>query len=388
MKKMKLLLKTILKRSLFKGIVLFLASSNSYSFEIKDYEKRIKTSSNITNAVDKISHHEIEKNLRDFIASGRPSRFVGSVGHRKIRSYLEGKLKTFNSKGTSFTLQEFTPDIMHAKKSYEEDFKKEVSDKLVPTDPSYNRWKAFTQSMLKTLESTQGQKGHNFIWEKKGITKPDEIIVIGANYDTLLSDPKTMMVQTNGEMPGADNNASGVALLLSMIEILDKLDLSKTVRIVFFDFEELAFLGSRAFVEKMNGQKITGYINLVMLGHDSKREDKDKKFNNMKLYLRSPSEEGSEKDLILANLVINNGKRLYNNVDFSPLANSMKTSSQTSFWEAGYPAICLSQNWESDLNPRIHTSNDFVETLNMNTYTSVFRYITAAVLAWNYDIVK
>jgi hypothetical protein len=363
-------------------------SFNSYSFEIKDYEKRIKTNSNITNVVDKLSHNTIENNLRDFISSGRPSRFVGSAGHLKTRAYLEEKLKFFNSKGTSFTHQEFTPDIIRAKKNYEEDFKREILNKLPPTDPNFNRWKAFTQSIIKILVSTQGQKGHNFIWEKKGLIKPEEVIVIGANYDTLLNDPKTMMVQATGEMPGADNNGSGVALLLSMIEILDKLDLPKTIRIVFFDFEELGFLGSRAYVEKMNGQKIMGYVNLVMVGHDSKREDKEKKLNNMKLYLRSPSEEGSKQDLLLANLINNNGKRLYNNVDFAPLANSMNASSQVSFWEAGYPAICLSQNWESDLNPRIHTSNDFVETLNMNTYTWVFRYVTGAVLAWNYDIVK
>lgn len=378
----------IMKNLIFSAGLLLLAQSPAYTFEIKDYEKKVKNNYNIATVTEKLSRDAIEKNLRDFVASGRPSRFVGTPGHKKAQAFIEERLKSFKSSGASFTKQEFTPDIARAGAFYAEDFKNEVVAKISPTDPNYNHWKGFTLSMMKTLDSVKGQKGYNLIWEKKGVVKPEEVIVLGANYDTLLNDPKSMVVDTKGAMPGADNNGTGVAALLSMIEILDKLDLPKTVRIVFFDFEELGFMGSRAFVEKMGDQKIAGYINLVMLGHDSKREDKEKKVNNMKLYLRAPGVKGSEDDLKLATLISNNGKRLYSMVEFKPEANGMNSSSHISFWEVGHPAICLSQNWESDFNPRFHTPNDFVETLNMNTYTFGFRYITGALLAWNYDIVK
>lgn len=379
---------SMMKNYIYSSAFLLLALSNSFAFEIKDYEKKIKNNYNITSATDKLSRDAIEKNLRDFVAASRPSRFIGTVGHDKAQAFIEARLKAANSKGASFTKQEFTPDIARAGKFYADDFKNEVVAKISPTDPNYDHWKGFTLSMMKTLDSLKGKSGVNLIWEKKGVSKPDEIIVLGANYDTLLNDPKTMIVDSKGAMPGADNNGTGVAALLSMIEILDKLDLPKTVRIVFFDFEELGFLGSHAFVEKMGEQKIVGFINLVMLGHDSKREDKDKKLNNMKLYLRAPATKGSEDDLKLANMVTANGKRLYGSIEFAPEANGMNSSSHISFWEAGLPAICLSQNWESDFNPRFHTPNDFVETLNMTTYASAFRYITGSVLAWNYDIVK
>lgn len=385
-KKLKPVMK--MKNIIFKVALFSLISNGVYAFEIKDYEKKIKTNYNVTSATEKISRDALEKNLRDFTAGSRPSRFVGSPGHKLARTYIEDKLKSFKSNGASFIRQEFTPDIAKAGQFYADDFKNEVVAKISPTDPNYDHWKGFTLSMMKTLDSVKGQKGVNFIWEKKGVSKPDEVIVLGANYDTLLNDPKTMVVDTKAAMPGADNNATGVAALLSMIEILDKLDLPKTVRIVFFDFEELGFMGSKAFVEKMGGQKIVGYINLVMLGHDSKRDDKEKKMNNMKLYLRGPDQKGSDEDLKLATMISNSGKRLYSNIEFKPEANGMNSSSHISFWEAGIPAICLSQNWESDFNPRFHTPNDFVETLNMNTYTLAFRYITGSVLAWNYDIVK
>lgn len=379
---------TMKKNYIFSSLLAIASMYSANAFEIKDYEKKIKTNYNITNVVDKLSRADIEKNLRDFVAGSRPSRFIGSPGHEKGRDYIEAKLRAAKSAQTTVMVQEFVPDIPKAGKFYADDFKNEVVAKVSPTDPNYNHWKGFTLSMMKALDSVKGKKGFNLIWEKKGVTKPDEVLVLGANYDTLLNDPKTMVVDTKGAMPGADNNGTGVAALLSMIEILDKLDLPKTVRIVFFDFETLGFLGSNAYIEKYGSQKISGFINLVMLGHDSKRDDKEKKQNNMKLYLRAPEMKGSEDDLLLAELITSNGKRLYSSVEFKPEANGMNSSSHINFWAAGIPAVCISQNWESDFNPRFNTPNDFVETLNMNTYTNGFRYITGSVLAWNYGIVK
>jgi hypothetical protein len=84
-----------------------LMACSVYSFEIRDYEKKIKTNYNITTVTEKISRNALESNLRDFIASGRPSRFVGSEGHEKARAFLEGKIKANTSKGSSFEKIEF-----------------------------------------------------------------------------------------------------------------------------------------------------------------------------------------------------------------------------------------------------------------------------------------
>ncbi len=389
---MKKMLNHKIKNSVFSAALFLGATHSLYAFEISSYEKKIKTGYNITSVTEKISKDTLEKNLRDFVAAGRPSRMIGTPGHQKVMEYIEGKLKALKSNGTSYERVEFTPNIAKAGDFYAEDFKKEVVAKIPKTDPNYDRWKGFTLSMMKALDSVKDAKGYNLVWEKKGTTKPDEVIILGANYDTLLNDPKTLLVDTKGAMPGADNNGTGVAALLSMAEILDKLDLPKTVRIVFFDFEEMGFLGSRDYVEKlkanMGQQKIVGYVNLVMLGNDSKRDDKEKKLNNFKVYLRNPKDVGADQDLKLEEMLTSAGKRLYNIIEFKPEANSMNSSSHISFWDAGLPAICFSQNWESDFNPRFHTPNDFVETLNINTYTNAFRYITGSVLSWNYDIVK
>ena len=329
-------------------ILIFFPLTNTFSLEYQAYEQKITNNYTLRNVIEKLPRGDIEKNLRAFIANGRPNRVVGSLGHKKIQNYLYDKLKSYNSSHTSITKMEFEG----------------------PFDG-------------KTYH------GINFQWEKKGLINPEEIIIITANYDTLLKDQKTGKLIFEGEMPGADNNASGVAIMLSMIEILNKLNLPKTVQMVFLDMGEFGSLGTKnfistkTFISEKTSKKIIGTINLSMLGHDSRAGDSLKKFNNMNLY--------AGPDVAFANTLIKSGKDNYNTVTFT--MSEIKESSRLPidsklFRDSGLPAVTFGQNLEGDLNPRYMTSNDFVETLNMNTYVNVFRYVTSAVLAWNYDVVK
>lgn len=321
--------------------------SNAFCFEYQSFEQKISNNYSLRNVIEKMTRNELEKQLREFVSSGRPNRLVGSSGHKKSQDYLEYKLRSFNSFGASTTKIDFVG--------------------------FYNN-KPYT--------------GINFLWEKKGLISPNEIIILTANYDTLIKDKSGKLLYT-GEMPGADNNASGVAIMLSMIEILNKLNLPKTVKLILLDMGEFDsqgtknYLSSTDFISDKTSKKIKGAINLFMLGHDSRTEDNQKKLNNMNLY--------SGSDFDFANTLIKSGKSNYNTVTFTltdlkdvpffPMDSKM-------FREAGVPAVTFSQNREGDFNPRYMTSNDFVETLNMNTYINVFRYVTSAVLAWNYDVVK
>lgn len=322
--------------------------SNALSFEYQAYEQKIKNNYSVRSVIEKLPRADLENILREFIASGRPNRLVGSSGHQKTQEYLEAKLKSFNSAGATTSKFEF--------------------EGIVENKP---------------------QKGVNFVWEKKGLTNPDDVIILTANYDTLIKDPKTGKAIYKGEMPGADNNASGVSLMLSMMDIFNKLNLPKTVKLIFLDFGEFDSLGaknfatSKEFQSEKNTRKIVGVINLNMLGHDSRTGDKDKKMNNMNLYAQS--------DDAFAKMLIKSGKDNYNTVTFTPTeaTEASKLPLDSSFFrEAGVPAVTFSQNREGDLNPRYMTSNDFAETLNINTYTNVFRYVASGVLVWNYDVVK
>jgi len=94
-----------------------------------------------------------------------------------------------------------------------------------------------------------------------GATVPDEIVVIGAHYDT---HPGT---------PGADDNASGVAGLLELARLLKDRRFDRTVRLVAFANEEHPHfrtdsMGSRVYARRCreHGDRIVGAVVLESIG--------------------------------------------------------------------------------------------------------------------------
>jgi hypothetical protein len=131
----------------------------SWAIDVKSYEKKINNSYSIKSLVEKIDKKSLEDELRNFIDSGRPSRVVGSAGHKKIQSYLEQKLKSLNGDNVTVSMMEFTPDVVTAGKMYSDDFNREIQAKLAPNDPNYIRWKNFTLSMINGLNKIKNNRG-------------------------------------------------------------------------------------------------------------------------------------------------------------------------------------------------------------------------------------
>ena len=370
----------------------FVFSNSTHAIKLNRSEIKPKNLYSVTSAVSKLKQRDIVKLLRDFVRCCEPNRFPGTPGHKLAAPYLVNQIRKIDPNTNNIIyIDEFTPDVDHAIKLYEDDFKREVESNYKKTNPIYVRWRRFTDSIVKEIKSRKHVPGKNVIWERKGNLNPDEIIVIGAHYDTTANDKKTLMLKPDEKQPGADDNGSGVAVALGLIQILSKMELPKTVRVVFYDWEELGFLGSRAFVKKyekeLKEKKFAGNINLEMLGHDSKSQDKTKRNGNMKLYIRRPGESGHASDKRFANRLIKAGKKVTSTVKFKLVANGFNSSDHISFWDAGFPAVAFTQDWENDFNTnRYHGRNDFVETLNFKTLYHSYKYITGAVAAWAFDL--
>jgi Zn-dependent M28 family amino/carboxypeptidase len=89
---------------------------------------------------------------------------------------------------------------------------------------------------LKTKEtplSIRGSSGVNVEAEIEGGTSKNEVVVLGAHYDTDAYDP------------GADDNASGCAMLLELAGYLKNQSHDRTIVIAFFDFGSSRFAGSK-----------------------------------------------------------------------------------------------------------------------------------------------
>ena len=78
------------------SLSLLLFSLNIFAFEISSYEKRIKTGFQIKTVSEKVTRDYLEKNIREFVQKSRPSRLVGSTGHRGSREFIENQLKALN----------------------------------------------------------------------------------------------------------------------------------------------------------------------------------------------------------------------------------------------------------------------------------------------------
>ena len=364
-------------------LLLLLFSCNVFSnFAAVKVRENPKNIYDIKKNIKLVTKKGLILHLRKFLKAGHPGRLVGSPGHKSSQDFIIKYIGELDSKKSGkVTTHEFKPEIDKAISMYQADFDKLIKPNHKPSEPLYKKWDGFTKSMVNGIQKRSGVTGKNIIWEKRGAVNPEKMIVIGTHYDTAANDQKSLKLLTDAPMPGADNNGSGVAMALSMIEIFSKINLPVTVRIVFFDWEELGFLGSRAYVNEyfksIKKENFLGFINLVMLGHDSKTNDKLKKYGNMNVYLRPIRE-----DQKLASDLIARGKKITSRVKFSPIENSFNSSAHIHFWEKGLPAVIFTQDWENDFNAkRYHSPNDFAETLNTNTYYNSYLFISGAILS-------
>lgn len=102
----------------------------------------------------------------------------------------------------------------------------------------------------------QFPKGINVFAEKPGTDSEAGAILIAAHYDTVLNSP------------GADDNATGVAVLLEIARLFNSDSTPRTLQLAFFDREEAGLLGSRAFVNNQARlQNLRGVIVMDMVGY-------------------------------------------------------------------------------------------------------------------------
>ncbi len=105
-----------------------------------------------------------------------------------------------------------------------------------------------------TLEPFEG--GVNVFAQRQGTNPEAGAILVAAHYDTVAASP------------GADDNATGVAVVLEVARLLGSRPTPRTLQLAFFDQEELGLLGSKAFVaNKAHLENLQGAIVMDMVGY-------------------------------------------------------------------------------------------------------------------------
>lgn len=347
--------------SVLKLIILLTISLSSLTFA-----KAPSTYFQVRNLISKTSQNEFIRTLNQFVKASSPSRMIGKPGHDNAVSFITDTIKAFDPKSTGkTTVDKFTPDISEAKNFYSR-----TSDRR-------------SSHLKKAAQKFSSLPGTNIIWEKEGLN-PDKLLVVTAHYDTISLDNTTSQISENAAMPGANYNASGIAVALNLIKALAQSDLNYTVQVVFLDWQGIALLGSHHHAKelKKNKKDVLGFINLERLGQDTSFLDKTKQTGNMIVHCRPQDEK-------FISGLNQHGLKMTSTVTFTPKMIELKDSDSHRFWEQGLQGGTFTQNIEDDFNPKFHqTPQDTPETLNHRTLYNGYLYIGGAVLGTLLDISK
>ncbi|QJQ97021.1 M20/M25/M40 family metallo-hydrolase [Halomonas sp. PA5] len=202
-----------------------------------------------------------------------------------------------------------------------------------------------------------------------GSGNTDESLVIGAHYDTVRGSP------------GADDNASGVAVLLELARLLRDTRTERSIRLVAFANEEAPFFGSQAMGSlnyarqaRDDGDSIVGMMSLEMLGYFS--DEPDSQFfpplldrfypdqGNFVAFVGSIEFRQLVRDAISA--FRNHAEVPSEGLAAPPQLRDIYRSDHWSFRQMGYPAIMITDT-ANFRNPHYHGPHDVAETLDYDT---------------------
>src|SRR6476661_3902798 len=210
--------------------------------------------------------------------------------------------------------------------------------------------------------SVRGRIHHNLILDLPPFDRASKKrlppIVIGAHYDTVPGSP------------GADDNATGVAVLLELARDIASAPLKYPVQLVAFDMEEYGCLGSSHHAAKYKQQQesIRLMISLEMLGYCNHNPNSQSYPAGLKYFY--PNSGNFRKS----------GQRC----EWLPVPNrglivpDTRRSDHVPFWDNGYPAIMVTDT-ANMRNPHYHRGSDRIETLDLDFLAGVCRGLVEAI---------
>jgi hypothetical protein len=119
--------------------------------------------------------------------------------------------------------------------------------------------------VVKHSYSKSGYQLDNVICTKPGIGNTGQVIIVCGHFDCIME----YLQDATSRAPGADDNATGIAVILEVARILADVELDETVKFVCFSGEEQGFWGSTAYAQYIQDNNINVHrlINLDMVGY-------------------------------------------------------------------------------------------------------------------------
>ena len=206
------------------------------------------------------------------------------------------------------------------------------------------------------------------------------LIILGAHFDSVEG------------TPGADDNASGLAVLLEAARLLSRARLRSELLFCAFNLEELNMIGSTYFAKKLKAAevKVEAMISLEMIGYTDPRPGSQKypiglswlypergdfigvigNWNSSSLLRRFTRQMRQVPGLPVETLSVpGNGG----------LVPAVRLSDHSPFWDLGYPALMVTDT-SFFRNPHYHGPRDTLDTLNLDFMAKVCAGVIRGVL--------
>jgi Zn-dependent M28 family amino/carboxypeptidase len=243
----------------------------------------------------------------------------------------------------------------------------------------------FTQSgywIGHDLYECGGKEYRNVVAAVPGAVSVAPVLVVGAHYDTAWGSP------------GADDNASGVAVLIELARILVDEPAAASIRWVAFTLEESPHfktdsMGSRVFARRcrQRGDSIRGMISLEMVGYYSgARRSQGHPLSLMRWFYPDRGNfiavagNYASRSLVrrLSRLLSAHGELPVEHIAL-PFVPGVDLSDNWSFWEEGYPALMVTDT-AFFRNRHYHRSTDRPETLDYRSMELLVRGLAEALV--------
>lgn len=227
--------------------------------------------------------------------------------------------------------------------------------------------------VLRQEYELRGVSCRNLEVELRGTSRADEIVIIGAHYDSVPGSP------------GADDNASGVAGMLALARLFAKSTPERTVRFVAFVNEEPPqfleeSMGSLVYARRSagRGEKIAAMLSLESIGYYRDEDGSQQYPHPLSLFYPSRGDFIAFVSNLGSRPLLHRGLTAFRAEATIPSEGGalpealpgVAWSDQWSFWKHGWPALMITDT-APFRNPHYHSPSDTPETLDYDRFTRV-----------------
>jgi Zn-dependent M28 family amino/carboxypeptidase len=218
----------------------------------------------------------------------------------------------------------------------------------------------------------------NVVVELPGSSRPQEVVLVTAHHDVWFT--------------GADDNSSGVAVLLEAARILSAIDHPRTIRVVSFDHEEVGLIGSLRYYRDHAADDHVAVVNMDAVSfalHEPGTQTAPTGFTLPTVadfavaLANAPAERPARMAAQLAGALPQPLKlqgALGADDNLYPGTGDFHRSDHSAAWTAGIPAVFFSDttNFRS---VHYHTETDLPDTIDPDFALAVGRTVVALVHA-------